>query len=726
MRCPLLVLGLALAAARGALPAAALPSGAGRPALHREWLRDRLTADTGVPSGPTAALAVLPDGSVLAASGGRVWCRVGHRWRKEPGPSGVRALAGSGDGALAAADDGIWRRAGGRWTRQAGSPAHGVALARCGSAWWAVTGRGAAEPARVWRGSGRWDALGALPAGAGDPACIAAAPGARFVGASAGLFRSAGGGAAWERQAEPAGGPLLTAVRGLALLGSTHVIAASATGLRVGTPAGGWRAVGPRDGLPVSDLACAAVGPDGAVWLGSAAGLIRWRDGEWRYFAGPRWLPDDRVRCVAPAEDGSIWVGTARGPAHLRLESLTLAEKAGRYQRDLEARPRRFGYVTVMHLSAPGRRTGSLQEISDNDGLWTAMYVGSQCLRYAVTHSPAARAQARRSMEAILRLERITGISGFPARAISSEREPGFATRSEGEWNRSAVEPGWWWKGDTSSDEIDGHYFAFLLYHDLAATPAEKAQVRETCRRVTDHLLDHGLYLVGAGGRRTKWGVWAPERLNDDPEWAEERGLNSLEILSHLKVAIHLVGDRRYQRAYDELIRQHGYALNTLGVKRLPPDGEVNHSDDELAFLAFYPLLRLERDPALVALYRAGLRRTWEAVRTEECPLWNFIYGACTGAPCDTAAGVRALEQIPLDLIRWPVRNSLREDLRRDPMPDRFGEQQLLRPLAWTERPLHKWNGNPFAIDGGDARAEEDPTFWLLPYWLGRYHRLIE
>jgi hypothetical protein len=34
-----------------------------------------------------------------------------------------------------------------------------------------------------------------------------------------------------------------------------------------------------------------------------------------------------------------------------------------------------------------------------------------------------------------------------------------------------------------------------------------------------------------------------------------------------------------------------------------------------------------------------------------------------------------------------------------------------------------KWNGNPFRLDGGGGgRGEDDGAFFLLPYWLGRYH----
>jgi hypothetical protein len=47
--------------------------------------------------------------------------------------------------------------------------------------------------------------------------------------------------------------------------------------------------------------------------------------------------------------------------------------------------------------------------------------------------------------------------------------------------------------------------------------------------------------------------------------------------------------------------------------------------------------------------------------------------------------------------------------------------------LPAGERPLIKWNGNPYRLDGGDGgRTEEDGAFFLLPYWMGRYHGIIE
>ena len=182
------------------------------------------------------------------------------------------------------------------------------------------------------------------------------------------------------------------------------------------------------------------------------------------------------------------------------------------------------------------------------------------------------------------------------------------------------------------------------------------------------------------------------------------------------------MGDPRYERAYRELIEKHHYALNTIEAK-LP--GGVSH-DDQLLFLAYYPLLQLEHDPALRAIYLAGLRRTWNLERVEANPLWNLIYGASTGEACDVESAVETLREFPLDLITWRMRNSHRADLKYDPNLAVKGIQQLRVPLPWMERPYHKWDGNPFVLDGGNDLGEGDPTVWLLPYWLGRFHLLVE
>jgi len=98
------------------------------------------------------------------------------------------------------------------------------------------------------------------------------------------------------------------------------------------------------------------------------------------------------------------------------------------------------------------------------------------------------------------------------------------------------------------------------------------------------------------------------------------------------------------------LIKKHHYALNTIRQKINIP-GFINHLDDELAFLSYYVLLKYEDDPDLRAIYLLSIERSWQIERPERNPLFNFIYGAVTGKPCDVENSIRTLIEIPIDMV---------------------------------------------------------------------------
>lgn len=507
-----------------------------------------------------------------------------------------------------------------------------------------------------------------------------------------------------------------------------------------------WQKLGRLDGVPYETINCLHLAENGDVWGGTPEGAWRLRDGQFRYFWGKRWLPDNDVQAIWTDAQGNAWIETKTGTAHIEDRPMTLAAKADHYNKIIQERHSRRGYIASIRLNEPGDPTkGGVFNVSDNDGLWTAMYVGAMALRYGATGDPAAREDARKSMNAILDLERFSGIPGFPARAIVNNEEaaariPGFDPEGNVHapnvkakvWYKSPTHPDVWCKGDTSSDELDGHYFAWYLYHDLVADETEKKEIAAVVKRVTDWIIQNNLTLVDHTGIMTRWGVWAPEYINHHPLYYDLRALNSIEILMFLKVAEHITGDAGYGLVAHKLIQEHHYLLNSLLMRRHEGGfwADINHSDDELLYLSYYPLLMLEKDPAVRRILTQSIARTWEpiegeqSIRPERNPFYNFTYGATTGRRCDVADARETLQDWPWDLVAWTTKNSHRHDVYPKLAPGvRRHVEQLDRVLSPAERTQARWNASPWLADwGGDGRSEDDGVAWTLGYWMGRHH----
>lgn len=452
------------------------------------------------------------------------------------------------------------------------------------------------------------------------------------------------------------------------------------------------------------------------------------------YFAGRRWLPHDHIQALfVNDKEESIWAGTPGGLAKVHVTKITLEDKAIEFEKRIRERHVKQGFVRELQLNVPGNPArGGFLPHSDNDGLWTSLYVAAMSFKYAVTKDEKAREWARESFRALEELQEITGTDGFFARSIVEKGEP-EKFKYGGEWHVDKSGK-WEWKGDTSSDELDGHFFAYPIFFDLAADEKDKERVRKLVRKIMDHIIKNNWRLIDVDGKPTRWGVWNPAQINDDkpihglPDetWWQERGLNPLEILSHLKTAYHITGDEKYQKAYLELIEKHHYAENTITQKITEPPDEVNHSDDELAFLAYYPLLLYEKDPELLEIYKKSLKRSWDIEAPEKNPWWNFTYCAFMEGDCRVWESVDTLRQIPWEQLNYRMENSHRLDVQIDPKFGRFGELQSTQALPYTETCILRWNGNPYRLDScGGENEEGDGVLFLLPYWMGRYHGFI-
>ncbi len=676
----------------------------------------------------------------------------GGEWTPAPGDPGLAVTAMTPDG------DGVAYIAGGQLRRGRRSPAP----APEGAIAVAIL---AGEPVFATAASvverGKPDASFARVAGA-SPGIrqIAASGGALAVAANAGLFERDIKGE-W-RRILPRQGSRSWAVedcRAVAYGSDGRLAFASAEGF--GVRGGEWRLYDVRDGLPYDDLTSIAAAPDGSIWLGTRFGAVHFVGGVWEYRQGLRWLPNDAVRSVATAGDRT-WFATALGVGMIGAKPMTLAEKARFFEDEIDRRHRRteYGYVLGVNVAKPGDKSDYRQEASDNDGLWTSMYGAGECFACNKGSDVKACERATAAFEALRFLGVVTqggehpAPRGFVARAIMPVSGPNpnqhdnpardRRTRASRDPLWKVIDPRWpvsadgkwYWKTDTSSDELDGHYFFYGLYFDLAArTEEQKRRVREHVAALTDHLIDHGFRLVDHDGKVTRWGTFDPASLNHDPEWWEERSLNSISILSYLKVAEHITGEPRFAEAARKLIAEHSYAMNTLIAKTPFGPGSGNQSDDEMAFMCLYNLTKYETDPKLLAMYQQSLRQRWDVELPELCPLFNYVgaNGLKQSAGDWLGESLDTLERFPLDRFNWALKNSHRKDLVVLPgfasdSGDRVrGHRRNGQVLPIDERYVNQWNHDPWRLDvGGDGRHLADGAAFLLPYYMGRYEGFIK
>ena len=238
-----------------------------------------------------------------------------------------------------------------------------------------------------------------------------------------------------------------------------------------------------------------------------------------------------------------------------------------------------------------------------------------------------------------------------------------------------------------------------------------------------DYILRNNYTLIDVTSKPTRWGKWSLEYFAST-DGREDSPLNALELISFLRTAGHITGGQRYERELKKLIVEMGYLKIAGRLKELR--GEINYSDEELAMLSFCPLLVYEKNPA----YRKGILKALDDwfgnMRRQKNSLWNTIYELGRGGDKTLRANsIETLLRLPLGLTDWTVQNSWRKELPPAAAADRFGRRETTVPLPPDERRIMTWNGNPYNLDGGNGgKSEVEGTIFLLPYWMGRYHKL--
>ena len=509
--------------------------------------------------------------------------------------------------------------------------------------------------------------------------------------------------------------------------------------------------------LPEANITGMAVAEDGDRYFATATGLIHQHNGKLTYYGYKRWLPSPYATGVVIAPDGTVCVSTKAGISVFETKMMTLEEKAKFLRAQTERlNIRKDGYVLYRILDREGvtdENEGWITN-SDNDGMWTGLYLASLCFEYACTKDEQVRKDALRSLTAMIKLTKITGKEGFTARAVRYTDEREFGTGARQEWHDAVDEDGkkLEWLGETSSDEMVGHFYAYSMYYDLVANDEEKELIRGVVKKILDHILDNNFRLVDLDGIPTTWANWNPDLLNNDHKWIFEKGTNSLQILTFLKIGEHMTGDERYTKTFEYLSSDKHFAMNLMYYRIY--DGHMLHIDDNHDFLMIYLLMKYTDDAQLRSMFSMGLTNHWNDERVERNAYFNFVYGAVTGEHYDVENAVDELMDFPMDPVCWSLYNSYRPDLKWDMAPVEIGMvPQLFEPLEAHERRIVYADSNRFTVDSGAEDVAEpifegsdDPTAYtmfpstgndkgmeaapattfLQPYWFARYHGLIE
>ena len=487
---------------------------------------------------------------------------------------------------------------------------------------------------------------------------------------------------------------------------------------------------------------------DGKKYFATNTGIVTLIEGKISYYSFGGWLMHPTVTKITVSDNGTIAAVTPRGISIITTKIMTLEEKAAHYDAmAVKYFTRNEGYQVSREFRKYGDIESGWLPNSDNDGLFTGLYCASQCFRYAVTGSEEAKANAKRAVEAMIKLTEVTGKKGFTARATRYSHEENFMTGNREEWHICEDNPDCEWLGETSSDEMTGHYYAYGIYFDLVADKEEKKRIAEVVKTITDHILENNFHLCDVDGVPTTWANWEPDLLNNDDRWYYERGTNSLEILSFLKTTYHVTGEEKYNDVYNMLIRKHHYAMNCMQYKC--EDGHLAHIDDQLDFTNIYPLIVYTENEAHNEIFKMGLTHHFDYEKIERSPMFNITYGALTNNPCDIENAAKSLSEMNLDLIRWPVFNSYRKDIIWDTEQEAMGAPaQLKYPVEYSSRALVHYDGNQCVCDAGceefvnvndkivnrtstlpssnsNGMRASMPYIYLLPYWMGRYYGLL-
>lgn len=461
-----------------------------------------------------------------------------------------------------------------------------------------------------------------------------------------------------------------------------------------------------------------------------------------------------------------------------------LIEKAKYFEKDLHDKHWLDGlYVSITNAAPDGTKLSHTVNEPGNvihSGVWTGRYLGGVGYQYSVTKDPEVRKHGGQILKALRILQEVTGKPGLLCRGYVQGHGP------VEDWERYGADSLEWHQGqgayadyrfysDVSVDNFNAALYGYAIYYDLAADEEQKAYIAHDVDRLMTHLLDNHCRIIDLDGEPTLYG-----HVGIDPDPAREEYYNklyanrarrfpfpgadklplrsSLMLLPDLLIADHITGKPRYREMYRKVVEKFranpepDFFRQPISQERL---ARLDHSSEGQNYEALYNLIRYEKDPELLKVYRGWVGPLWEANWSEGNAVFAYMTmallpeyrdasrhaqnAADSGVPY-AAEGLKLARQsmieFPISRKLSPVMNSLRKDIELNPFTVKEGRPQAAKPLPMKDRPHdneYVWKGNPYQLDGwlkstvtSIAFSADDPQVAWFTDSGGRLYRTLD
>lgn len=314
------------------------------------------------------------------------------------------------------------------------------------------------------------------------------------------------------------------------------------------------------------------------------------------------------------------------------------------------------------------------------------------------------------------------------------------------------------YKCDTSNDELVGHYALWHLAYDiLGPDDPELAEIiRVIAARHARHIRDNGYCLTDAGGQPTSWARMSREYyMNKDFYGITDAPLGLSILLQLFKVAYHVTGDGQWNAEYRKLALEEPYRYADLlseyyersaaGIRkrsdRYLDDEEVlnlviktaNYSDIRMSAVSYYTLMQLEDDEVIREKYLAGVESWWKYLKYSRDVEWYLTYQlAHPEAEQFDGFGRSCGEMIRWQLMHFPLNNRMfvidnrtRPGVFED--SSRLWYENYKLPCALCMEERGSGGSNVYnSVDGSRDVCLEKTYNMSMPYWIGRYNKLLK